>query len=70
MTGTSFMICHPQLLSEDGESPAEPLPSRVKSVRMQTGESEGELRGSPEQSGGPWGRDRGGLSEGRGEIDR
>lgn len=42
------MICHPQL-SEDGESQTESLPSRVNSARMQTGEAERELQGSPEQ---------------------
>lgn len=49
MTGPSFMICNPQLLSEDSKSQTESLLSRVKSVKKKTGEAERKLQGSSEQ---------------------
>lgn len=65
------MICNPQLLSEDGESQTESLPSRVKSVRKQTERLRGSSRAPlSKERGRSWGRDRGGLLEGRGEIDK
>lgn len=55
------MICNPQLLSEDGESQTESLPSRVKSVRKQIER----LRGS---SRAPLSKERGVLGQGQGRA--